>query len=389
MKKAVAALIGVVLFHGIFSSNKTWAPFSRLLAEDTALAGIDVRYFDYPSPRFRVNPLRRIPNLNDIADSLSTFLTIEAEHYSRIVLVTHSQGGLVVQRFLARMLASGRGRELARIREIVMFACPNSGSEFVLSLRRTVGKWWRHPQERELGPLNAAVAEAHEAVLNRIVHAREVSAHECPIPIHVYSGDIDNIVTPTSARSVFPRAGVLPGDHFSVIRPDGAGHRSYAALKRHIKAVLETSPGAAGSLAPVSSTPEDGRCSSVGNVPLALGIRKSGWPRQAIVDVVCSAIESNDPLVVLYGLPRVGKTSVLCDAIGGEVAERPTLVLDASRVTPDDATRTIGQVRDTVRRSGRCLVVLDDMLRFSGHLSARRPACSSAVKKGATHERHS
>ena len=52
---------------------------------------------------------------------------------TKIVLVTHSQGGLIVQRYLARRLASGHGEELRRIRRIVMYACPNNGSQALLA----------------------------------------------------------------------------------------------------------------------------------------------------------------------------------------------------------------------------------------------------------------
>jgi hypothetical protein len=37
------------------------------------------------------------------------------------------------------MLNQGRGRELSRIRTIVMLACPNGGSEYLESVRRGLG----------------------------------------------------------------------------------------------------------------------------------------------------------------------------------------------------------------------------------------------------------
>jgi len=49
--------------------------------------------------------------------------------------------------------------------------------------------------------------------------------------MHVYAGEQDNVVTPTSAKGVFPDTGVLPGDHFTIIQPDSIRHRAYLALK--------------------------------------------------------------------------------------------------------------------------------------------------------------
>ncbi|MFF3332975.1 hypothetical protein ACFYWX_26055 [Streptomyces sp. NPDC002888] len=222
--------VGVVLVHGLFSSQQTWSAFEKLIARDRDLAHIETLPFGYASPIASFNPLRRIPSFDDAADSLRGFLEVEAASHRRLVLVSHSQGGLVVQRYLARMLAEGRGAELTRIVRIVMFACPNSGSELALSLRRKFFR--RHPQERQLRPLDGMVAEAQRAVLTRVVHAPSVTPQSCPIAITVFAGETDGVVTAVSARSVFPDAGVLPGDHFTIIRPDSPQHRSYTALKR-------------------------------------------------------------------------------------------------------------------------------------------------------------
>ncbi|MFP3990039.1 alpha/beta hydrolase family protein [Streptomyces sp. E11-3] len=225
--------VGVVFVHGLFSSPQTWSSFTELIGQDEELAGMTPLLFGYSSPVAVLSPLRRIPSFDDLADSLQTFLEVEAHPFEQLVLVSHSQGGLIVQRHLARMLGAGRGTELARIRQIVMFACPNSGSELALTLRRALWRG-RNGQERQLRPVNAAVTEAQRTVFNRVVHARAVTASSCPIPIKAYAGETDNVVTPASARSVFPHAdvGVLPGDHFTIIRPDSSAHRSYAALKQ-------------------------------------------------------------------------------------------------------------------------------------------------------------
>ncbi|MEU8661054.1 DUF7379 domain-containing protein [Actinoplanes philippinensis] len=224
--------LGVVFVHGFLSSAATWSAFLRLIEDDPDLASVETHTFTYPSPPVSLNPLRRIPDIDDLADSLRTHLTHDLAGHTGLVLVAHSQGGLVVQRMLARTLAAGAGHELARIRRIVLFACPNSGSDLALLLRRGL---WRHPQERELRPLSQAITEAHRTVVNQVVHATAVTATTCPIPIIAYAGESDGVVTPVSARSVFPETGVLPGDHFSIIKPDSPRHRSYLALKRHLK----------------------------------------------------------------------------------------------------------------------------------------------------------
>lgn len=213
MKQAV-----VVFVHGLFSSSRTWTPFRDLIASDPDFAELSLLDFEYPSPKFNLNPLRQIPDFDVLADSLRTYLETEAADYSEMVLVSHSQGGLIIQRYLARMVMGARGNDLERIRRVIMFACPNSGSEiFLLARRRAI--FWSHPQERELRPINESVGTAQQVVINRVVHAQRIASDQCPVSIHAYAGERDNVVTPTSAKGVFPDTGILPGDHFSIIQP--------------------------------------------------------------------------------------------------------------------------------------------------------------------------
>jgi pimeloyl-ACP methyl ester carboxylesterase len=225
----------VVFIHGLFSSASTWRHFDQLIRSDPDLSRLNILNFEYSSPKFNLNPARRIPDYNVVADNLQTYLEVEVADQADIVLVSHSQGGLIVQRFLSRMISKGRGDELAKIRRIIMFACPNSGSEIFLIARRGA-VFWRHAQERDLRPINDSVTDAQQIVLSRIVYANKIGSGECPIPILAYAGESDNIVTPASARSIFPDTGVLPGDHFSIIRPDSISHRAYTTLKKHLLA---------------------------------------------------------------------------------------------------------------------------------------------------------
>jgi pimeloyl-ACP methyl ester carboxylesterase len=224
----------VVFVHGFLSAPATWDRFVDLLSGDPELAGFQWRTFGYASPRFSLDPRRRIPDLDEVADSLRTYLVHDLPAGSPVVLVSHSMGGLVVQRMLARTLAEGRGRELTRIRRIVMFACPNSGSELLLLFRRWWWFWF-HRQERELRPIHKAVIEAQRAVLGRVVHARDYGPDRCRIPVVAVAGESDGIVTPASALSVFPDAWIVAGDHGEVIRPDSRQHRSYTLLKAQLR----------------------------------------------------------------------------------------------------------------------------------------------------------
>src|SRR5260370_814544 len=110
--------IGVVFIHGFLSKPKTWRHFERLIVEDSGLPFVNPLMFPYASPLFSLNPLRRIPSYEDAADGLKVYLEARAAEFGSLVLVSHSQGGLIVQRYLHRMLGEGRGEDLRRIRQI-------------------------------------------------------------------------------------------------------------------------------------------------------------------------------------------------------------------------------------------------------------------------------
>ncbi|MFG2415781.1 alpha/beta fold hydrolase [Streptomyces goshikiensis] len=232
--------LGVVFVHGFLSSSETWNPITSLIAGDPALGRVDPLLFDYESRLWQPDPRRRIPTLRVVADMLKELLDSQTSGHRRLALVGHSQGGLVIQYCLARMLGEGRGKDLARIRRVVLFACPNSGTQWGAAFRR--GLLRGNPQERDLRPLNEEITEARRVVMRDIVRATEVTERTCPVPFAVFAGQTDNIVPPASAQDVFPDVSVLPGDHNGIIRPDTREHLTYAALRRHLVLCLPDPP---------------------------------------------------------------------------------------------------------------------------------------------------
>jgi pimeloyl-ACP methyl ester carboxylesterase len=223
----------LVLVHGFWSDPSTWDRLISRLKDDPELDGLRIHAFGYESPKLRCpGSSARIPDYNDVAQSLPAYLATHASGTTPLAVVTHSQGGLILQRFFAWMLNEGRGRELARIRLAVMLSCPNEGTEYARSIRAAAG-FGHRPQARQLEVLDREVCEVRRIVLRQVVNSTAIDERHCPIPIYVYSGRTDNIVRRESAQSVFPNAEVLPGDHFSILDPDSKGNLTAPTLKLH------------------------------------------------------------------------------------------------------------------------------------------------------------
>jgi pimeloyl-ACP methyl ester carboxylesterase len=216
---------GVVVFvHGILGNASTWSALLQYLQEDPYITRFfDLELFTYTSPVAQFNPLKRIPDFRDLAGALATSLRTEdrLKNHRCVVLVGHSQGGLIIQHLIVDAVKSGHAMDLARIRGVVTLATPNGGSELLLSARRTLGLLWGHPQEKRLRPFDDQIADMHSVLLERVVYAQRASNASYPIRFDVYTGTEDGIVPAHSARGLFPNASVLPGDHSSIIRPTG------------------------------------------------------------------------------------------------------------------------------------------------------------------------
>ncbi len=277
------AKLGVVLVHGFRSGPKTWEALRARIEEDSSLAFATALPFAYKTALRSWKPFQRLPDLNTVAGNLKEYVRTEGAPFGSLIFVTHSMGGLVVQRYIARMLNDGHGKDLARIRRVVMLSCPNDGSELLLSLRRdALGRRSRNPQESELRPLNTQVAETRRVIVNQVLGKQKFSDRTCPIPFSVYAGETDGVVSPTSAHSIFGDAAVLPGDHFSILKATTPHHRTFTTLRRHLREARDAP------VAPAERTAGTGHSAPLGNnaphrSPGSADRSTPGVPPQAVV----------------------------------------------------------------------------------------------------------
>ena len=208
-------------------------PLDAIWNADEQLRGLRIHPFRYPSPKKPLLPLsrKRVPAYDDLAQTLATEYRVGLAEASNVAIVTHSQGGLILQRFLAWMWTRAavgswpdpldRNAGLPRCRVGISSIHPHGP---------LVG---HHPQAGSLKVLDRQVADTQRTVLQRIVNATGVDDHECRIPFHVYAGASDKIVTAASAQGAFPGAAALAGNHFSILDPV-APNRTAETVKHHL-----------------------------------------------------------------------------------------------------------------------------------------------------------
>ena len=217
--------IAAVFVHGIFSGTPAWDPLVAALTPRFAgQANITFHRFGYPSPKIRLNPLKRIPDLRELGGKLATFLSVDSDvsNADRVVLIGHSQGGLVILECLAQAVTGNRSRSLDRVSECLLFCTPTNGSQLLLSVRKGLGRLWHHAQERRLRPLDEHIGELQRTVAERIVFARTRTPGTAPMRITACVGAQDAVVPPASSRWVFPRTEVIDGTHSGAIVPANA-----------------------------------------------------------------------------------------------------------------------------------------------------------------------
>jgi pimeloyl-ACP methyl ester carboxylesterase len=212
-----------IFVHGFNSDPTCWDDLVGLMQDDPAVAGaFDLIRFSYQSKikSGLFNPLSRIPEYGDIVKQFQGYVEDNfTSAYAELYLVGHSQGGLIIQEWLVRRLNDGQGRQLRRVREVLMIATPTLGSNIAYEPRRLLFGFLNNPQEERLRAFNSQVADTRRAVEQQVMNATTCDERQCPIPIVSFFGTEDAVVLAASAEAGFDLSVALPGNHKTVIRP--------------------------------------------------------------------------------------------------------------------------------------------------------------------------
>lgn len=210
--------------HGLGGGDETWGCTLDLIKKDS---NIDATCYlwKYPSPtlglKFTKFLQKNYLGIHDLADALKTYIDEAHVAADEIVLVGHSMGGLVIRQYL---LNNNARRVASKIKQTVLYAVPNTGSELA-----AVTNWFSLFKNPHL--LNLKKGSAYLVDLNRNWHVSEI---EEIVDFTVVVGGDDRIVTAESARGTFRYANLrtIPEvGHLSICKPLDCNSLAYTILK--------------------------------------------------------------------------------------------------------------------------------------------------------------
>lgn len=221
-----------ILVHGFTGSQANWERLTSLASADPEVSQrFELRPFTYPTALLKVPLKRRLPAVDEAANSLAAYIDSPDLYGREITLVGHSQGGLVILECLRHIMEKRGAAALSPIRQVVLFATPHQGSMFLSGARRVLFRLFPNPQERDLRVLAPRIAELERWTREKIAGARSQGSDQWPIPIQCFWGMQDNVVRPESAQGAFWEGTALEGDHSTIIQPRDAADPRYAEFK--------------------------------------------------------------------------------------------------------------------------------------------------------------
>ncbi|MCK1298373.1 hypothetical protein IVB33_39010 [Bradyrhizobium sp. 24] len=217
----------ILFVHGLAGSADSWGAFKSLIEQDDELKSrADVGFFVYPTGLIRWFWSKKYVNPQDVADGLTTEISVRRADYKKILLVCHSMGGLIGKRCVLDHIL--RHQDL-RVNGIVFFATPHQGSELAavsdaLSLE--------HHQTRAIKPDTNFLSSLNGEWLERACEAKVDTTY-------VAAGQ-DACVSKKSAEG--PRTSRREIDlykgHIDIVKPRTSDDLAFLIVKAAAKRVI-------------------------------------------------------------------------------------------------------------------------------------------------------
>ncbi len=336
----------IFFIHGYSSnSKKTWGKFLDFL-NDNLLVKYDIDCLDYKSPS-KWKFWESAPSLFNVAEALISNLERKCDiENDEVVLIGHSNGGVVIKKILQRLFLKGISHNISRV---IFLDVPHHGSGLA-----TVGKIV-NPRNQHLKslPLNSTdLLEINDHWIR--------SSGNLNLEVLNLVAEDDDAVAAMSSRFNTPDSITISGtNHSSIAKPASPDEEVVLEVLKFInnKRSLNKYKNLA------SQAYKDWRRFDRHHTLdyVADDLRKEAY------DLLCSELDGQIPLVRLTGLSGLGKSRLLVEYINNAaLTEEEILVFDAPKF-PDAVLESVKNAVDD-QRTGlvvieNCDVKLHDKLR--------------------------
>lgn len=308
----------IFFIHGLSGTpQKTWGEFPDYLKEKLD-SDYSIGHLSYKSPPFW-KFWESAPSLLKIADARIEELkqNIDLEH-DEVVLIGHSNGGVVIKKILQRLESRGIAHN---IQKIVFLDVPHNGSAFANAGTKI------NPRNKHLRPLMSNSEEQYE-VNDFWTYNHNYLKFET---LNLIAED-ENIVSSQSAKYIYSETRVVPGsDHGSIAKPKTKEDYVVCRVVEFIKRTssldkyrTKSSENYEGWLAH-----DNGRAH---RYDLVLDIT-----REENFNSLYSALEKPNSIIRITGLSGLGKSRLIIECIKHheEIEEDNILVFNATRGVDD------------------------------------------------------
>lgn len=219
-----------IFVHGFIGDyQKTWGKLPSLLQSDDSLQGYDFLFWGYPTKLFR-----RGESIDAIGEHFKTEVDFLPKHYKTIVLVGHSMGGLVIRSFVVQALIDGKGAEVDRIADIILFGTPNDGLLKAELIPDMVNK-----QIDDMGMASDFIVRIRKYWVQRVTAATVDDSYNRRLRTLAIAGLGDRFVPKESVLSYFHETAITDGNHTSMVKPNDIHHLTYRILRTRLIAAKQ------------------------------------------------------------------------------------------------------------------------------------------------------
>lgn len=219
-----------IFVHGFTGDYlETWGKLPQLLQDDPSLDSYDFLFWGYPTKLFFPSE-----TIETVGEHLKTEIKFPQKPYTKIVLIGHSMGGLVIRSFILQALIDGKGDELNNISEVILFGTPNDGLSKSSFIPKIINK-----QIVDMRVASEFITKLRKYWINRVFKADINDDYNRRLPLVTVAGLSDRFVPKDSVESFFPNMEVTDGDHISMVKPQTTSHLTYRIIHRRLLEVYK------------------------------------------------------------------------------------------------------------------------------------------------------